>query len=303
MGLLEETKNFTFKDFSIFKGEIKGFNFRIIILHIEHFRQMYLTANNFLKEGLRPIYIKIGEDIGKRFMELVIDKKKADKNTAFRFILRSLERGGWGATLGNINIDEDNKKIYIEIQNSPEAYEEGIASCFGIQGILKGMASVLFDSEVEINETECIAKGDKMCKFLIGPKENVPLYDEETMKALNKIMETIKTKAGAIAALISTTEGRVLFSTFPHEIDVNIGSLIASTVALSANSVGDAFNIGKTFSTIDGERGKLILMPVKIPNKKSGFLIITQIGPNSSTQLAGLALKSGATEILNFFNK
>jgi len=53
MGLLEETKNFTFKDFSIFKGEIKGFNFRIIILHIEHFKQLYRTANNMLKDGIR----------------------------------------------------------------------------------------------------------------------------------------------------------------------------------------------------------------------------------------------------------
>ncbi|MHA1229602.1 MAG: V4R domain-containing protein [Candidatus Helarchaeota archaeon] len=301
MGLLEETKNFTFKDFSIFKGEIKGFNFRIIILHIEHFKQLYRTANNMLKDGIRSVYIKTGIDIGKKFMDLVITKKKADKLTAFKFILRSLERGGWGATLGNIKIDEDKKTVYIEIQNSPEAYEEGMASCFGIQGILRGMAEHLFETELEIVETECIAKGDKMCKFLVGPKEEVPIYDEETMKALEKIMATTKTKAGAIATLLATTEGRILFSNFPDEIDSKMGALISSMIALAGRSAGEVFNIGKTFSTIDGERGKLILTPIQIPNKKSGLLIIAQIGPNSSTQLAGLALKSGANEILQLF--
>ncbi|TFF88724.1 MAG: hypothetical protein EU550_00745, partial [Promethearchaeota archaeon] len=108
MGLLEETKNFTFKDFSIFKGKIKGFNFRIIILHIDHFKEMYKTANEYLKDGIRSVYMKIGENIGKHFMEFVTTKKKADKKTAFKFVLRGFERAGWGATLGNIKIDEEN---------------------------------------------------------------------------------------------------------------------------------------------------------------------------------------------------
>ncbi|MHA1270744.1 MAG: V4R domain-containing protein [Candidatus Helarchaeota archaeon] len=301
MGLLEETKNFTFKDFSIFKGEIKGFNFRIIILHIEHFKQIYKTSKNILKNGIRPIYIKIGEDIGKKFMDLVITKKKADKITAFKFILRSLERSGWGATLGNIDVNEDKKTMYIEIQNSPEAYEPELASCFCIQGVLKGMAEILFDTELDIIETDCIAKGDKICKFLVGPKEETPPYEDEIMSSLKKIMDKTKVKAGAIAILISTTEGRVLFSTFPNDIDIKIGSIISSTIALSSNSAGDVFNIGKTFSTIDGELGKLIIMPVWIPNKKSGFVLVAQIGANSSTQLAGLALKSAETEIINLF--
>ena len=300
MGLLEETKNFTFKDFSIFKGEIKGFNFKIIILHIEHFKQIYKTANQYLKDGIRTVYMKIGENIGKKFMDIVITKKKTDKHTAFKFILRSLERSGWGATLGNVKIDDEKKSIYIEIQNSPEAYEEGISSCFGIQGILKGMSQFLFDMDLEINETECIAKGDKICKFYLGSKEDISLFNEDIMNSLEKIMNTFKIKAGAIATMISTTEGQILFSNFPNEIDGKNAAVISSMIVHASISAGEVFNVGKTFSTIDGERGKLILMPVKTP-KNFGFLLVAQVGPNSSTQLAGLALKSGAKEILNLF--
>ncbi|TFF85915.1 MAG: hypothetical protein EU551_03035 [Promethearchaeota archaeon] len=303
MGLLEETKNFTFKDFSIFKGEIKGFNFRIIILHINQFKEIYKTASRYLRDGIRTLYTKIGENIGKGFMDIVTTKKKADKSTAFKFILRSLERGGWGATLGNIKIDDENNSIYIEIQNSPEAFEEGIASCFGIKGILKGMAESLYDKELEINETECIAKGDRICKFQIGPRENIPPYDEETMNSLNKIMNTFKTKAGAIATLIATTEGRILFSTFSDEIDQDKAALISSMIAQASISTGEVFKVGLPFTTIHGDGGQLILMPVEIPNKKTGFLLVAEIGPNSSTQLAGLAIKSGAKEVLEVFKK
>lgn len=89
---------------------------------------------------------------------------------------------GWGR-FSLIELDATNKRLIIEVEGSPfaEAYvrdqpatlrqAQGTASqlpvCHMIRGVLAGMAAGIFGGDVASEETECVAKGDPVCRFVI----------------------------------------------------------------------------------------------------------------------------------------
>lgn len=81
---------------------------------------------------------------------------------------------GWGR-FSLIELDATNKRLIMEVQDSPfaEAYVRDEPStaqlpvCHMIRGVLAGMAAVIFGGDVASEETECVAKGDRVCRFVI----------------------------------------------------------------------------------------------------------------------------------------
>ena len=77
---------------------------------------------------------------------------------------------GWG-NFQLIEYDFEIRKLQIRVKNSAfaEAYgdsTEGV--CHLINGVLSGLATILFSQNCMGSETECLAKGDKHCVFHIS---------------------------------------------------------------------------------------------------------------------------------------
>ena len=85
------------------------------------------------------------------------------------FMLNMGNRIGWG----NFNLDRcdpEAKSLSVTVTHSPFARAYGSSThgvCHLIRGVLAGMAAALFGGDCKAAETECHAKGDKACRFLI----------------------------------------------------------------------------------------------------------------------------------------
>jgi predicted hydrocarbon binding protein len=60
--------------------------------------------------------------------------------------------------------------LVITVRNSPfaEAYgtsDKGV--CHMIRGVMAGMAAGIFGSDINSEETLCVAKGDALCRFVL----------------------------------------------------------------------------------------------------------------------------------------
>jgi predicted hydrocarbon binding protein len=81
---------------------------------------------------------------------------------------------GWGR-FSLMELDAANRHLIIEVEGSPfaEAYVRNQSSasqfpvCHMIRGVLAGMAAGIFGRDVASEETECVAKGDPVCRFII----------------------------------------------------------------------------------------------------------------------------------------
>lgn len=76
---------------------------------------------------------------------------------------------GWGRFEVE-KFDKAGKELVIIVKNSPfaEAYgtaDEGV--CHIIRGVMAGMAAGIFGSDVNSEETLCVAKGDALCRFVL----------------------------------------------------------------------------------------------------------------------------------------
>lgn len=79
---------------------------------------------------------------------------------------------GWGH-FDLIDYDLKNRRLQIRVENSAFAQAYGDATegvCHLINGVLSGLATVLFERDCKGSETECLAKGDKHCFFHISGK-------------------------------------------------------------------------------------------------------------------------------------
>lgn len=297
--LLERMKNHTFKEFTMFKGviegAIEGVKQRYCILGESHWKSFYATMTELLGDSTNAILRKIGEDFGQKFSKFVEENYETDPNTTFLYILQDLEKLGWGA-FWNIKIDEESKQIILELFNSSETYNEGIASCYHMNGILKGIAQNLLGKDIVIRETKCIANGDKNCEFIIGSQVTVPeLYDEDTLRKVTKILEELKHTIKSSIEFLANTDGvPILAPNLPETVDAaTLGTIISYTLCGGKNGSQIIDNGNLKEIIINAEQGTIIAAQC---TEKT--ILAAVIGPDSSPGLAGLALKKAKDKIV-----
>ena len=106
---------------------------------------------------------------GKLSAEKYRDIHNFSDHEIIEFMLVMGNRIGWG----NFNLDRydpEAKNLSITVTHSPFAEAYGSSNygvCHLIRGVLAGMAAVLFGGDCTAAETECRARGDKACRFLI----------------------------------------------------------------------------------------------------------------------------------------
>ena len=99
--------------------------------------------------------------------------------TGIDFIRKNVARAlslftavGWG-TLHLEAVDLDTKTAEIHVKDGFESADSRNTSsapqCHFIRGLLTGWFSELFETKIEVTETQCIAKGDPHCIFRVQP--------------------------------------------------------------------------------------------------------------------------------------
>jgi predicted hydrocarbon binding protein len=76
---------------------------------------------------------------------------------------------GWG-DFEVEEFDREGRRLIVLVRNSAfaEAYGSARRSvCHMIQGVMAGLAAGIFGTDVESEETHCLAKGDGVCRFVI----------------------------------------------------------------------------------------------------------------------------------------
>jgi predicted hydrocarbon binding protein len=102
----------------------------------------------------------------KKFREM---QNLSDSET-INFMMTMGAEIGWGH-FHLIEYDFENCKLQIKVENSAFAEAYGDATegvCHLINGVLSGLATVLFGRNCKGSEIECLAKGDKYCVFHIS---------------------------------------------------------------------------------------------------------------------------------------
>jgi predicted hydrocarbon binding protein len=91
-------------------------------------------------------------------------------------VLRSLafmlQQAGWG-TITVEMANWESRELVFRADASPFVEDYGpsvVPVCHFLQGLLAGAAIVLFDTEVEGAEVQCVAKGDSACRFVVTAK-------------------------------------------------------------------------------------------------------------------------------------
>ncbi len=297
--LLEKAKLHNFKEFTIFKGimewGIEGFKQRYCVLDQIQWRSFYSSMKDLLGDSTNAILKKIGEDFGQKLFLDVKEKYRVDSETAFIFILQNLEKLGWGA-FWNVKIEMESKKITVELHNTNEAHNDGIPSCYHVTGILRGIAKGVLGDNIIVRETDCTAKGDKICKFIIGSEIVVPdLYDKEIMENFIKILQELKKTIKSSIEFLATTDGVPIISPDLQDIDRLLwGTIISFLLSGGKNSSSGIKNGTLKEVIVNAEQGTIIASQVT-----DKVILAAVIGPDTSAGLAGLALKKAKDKIID----
>ena len=161
------------------KGEIKIMNSRVVLLNIDLFKSF---RDNMLKiagpVADQLIYLAAKEH-AKEYMAEVIERSKIVKlasKTGFgkkyiaEQLIQILAQFGYGkATIEKITDEE----VAGRLENSAIAVQYGNANkpvCIHIAGQVAGGMTAIYGKDYNCKETECIAKGDPVCRFVARPK-------------------------------------------------------------------------------------------------------------------------------------
>jgi len=161
------------------KGEIVLLDSRMAIANIELFKSF---RDNMLKiagpVADQLIYMAAKEH-SKKYMEETIEKSRITQlasKTGFgkRYIaeqlIQILTQFGYGKTTIEKITDEE---ITGRLENSALAVQYENANkpvCMHIAGQVAGSMSAIYGKDYDCKETECIAKGDPVCRFVVRPK-------------------------------------------------------------------------------------------------------------------------------------
>ena len=160
------------------KGSLNYKEVRYLLIRPETLACMQKTMEKVCGEEANEIIFQGGFDGGylsaKKFKET---HGFSDEET-LNFMIRMGSQIGWG--LFHLTLfDPVAGKICIEVKNSPfaEAYGEARGGvCHLIRGVVSGFSTAILGEKVTASETNCIAKGEEKCLFVVGGKQDMKRY-------------------------------------------------------------------------------------------------------------------------------
>lgn len=138
------------------------------------FQPGFIIANREIsKRMIGPISNTVEYNIGKRMGKILVEScQNIFEDDIQNICFEMVEKSGWGKV--KINKGKNLIRIQNSLISSYYAKHIGILE-EPIDNMLRGMIAEIFEGttkkEYEINETKCIAMGDKYCEFVIRERE------------------------------------------------------------------------------------------------------------------------------------
>jgi predicted hydrocarbon binding protein len=145
---------------------------RYLLIRPETIVGFQKTVEKHSRKGARDALFQGGYQGGYLSAKKYREMQNLSARETISFMMTMGAEIGWG-NFQLITYDFENRKLQIRVENSAfaEAYgeaKEGV--CHLINGVLSGLATVLFARSCNGSETECLAKGDTHCVFNISGK-------------------------------------------------------------------------------------------------------------------------------------
>jgi predicted hydrocarbon binding protein len=155
-------------------GALTYRDIRYVVIRPETIVGFQKTIEKHSRQGARDALFQGGYQGGylsaKKFKEM----QNLSNSETIGFMMTMGAEIGWGH-FDLINYDFESHKLQIRVENSAFAQAYGEATegvCHLINGVLSGLASVLFGRNCIGSETKCLAKGDRHCIFHIRQQES-----------------------------------------------------------------------------------------------------------------------------------
>jgi len=141
---------------------------RSFTLRVDSFGAILKRLYEKFGTGAAVILYEMGLGMGESKFKSMVSKYRVDKQTAVKIILAERSAKGWCvARIGELNSRGAVVMVHDLFECMPfrNNQERPISQLF--RGYLTGLFQQLYGKNVTVTESECIAKGDNVCRFLI----------------------------------------------------------------------------------------------------------------------------------------
>ena len=153
-------------------GALTFRDIRYVIIRPETIVGFQKTIEKHSRKGARDALFEGGYQGGYLSAKKFKETQNLSDSETINFMMTMGAEIGWGH-FQLIEYDYENLKLHVRVDNSAFAEAYGDATegvCHLINGVLSGLATVLFGRICMGSETECLAKGDPHCIFHIIEK-------------------------------------------------------------------------------------------------------------------------------------
>ena len=153
-------------------GRLTYKDIRYVIIRPETIVGFQKTIEQHNREGARDALFQGGYQGGYLSAKKFKETQNLSDTETIGFMMAMGAEIGWGH-FELIEYDFEKLKLNVRVENSAFAVAYGDATegvCHLINGVLSGLATVLFGRNCMGSETECLAKGDTYCVFHITEK-------------------------------------------------------------------------------------------------------------------------------------
>ncbi|MEM3029874.1 MAG: V4R domain-containing protein [Thermoproteota archaeon] len=145
---------------------------RSFTLRVDSFGAILKRLYEKFGTGAAIILYEMGLGMGESKFKSTVSKYRVDKQTAVKILLAERSAKGWCiARVGELNSKGAMVMVYDLFECMPfkNNQEKPVSQLF--RGYLTGIFQQLYGKNVTVTESECIAKGDNACRFLIRVAE------------------------------------------------------------------------------------------------------------------------------------
>jgi len=122
----------------------------------------------------RDIYYAIKETTWKKLIQQFTFDPHLNPDKALTLLEEFFTAAGWGA-IKNVDIDKAEKRAIVVIDNAPLPKSKNIPKLplhHFLRGILAGIFSDYFKTEIDCLESDCISEGNPNCKFILKEEKD-----------------------------------------------------------------------------------------------------------------------------------
>ncbi|OQY93136.1 MAG: hypothetical protein B6D41_07805 [Chloroflexi bacterium UTCFX4] len=142
---------------------------RYLLIRPETLDMFYKAVEKKIGEGAHDAMHQGGFTGGSLSAKKYRDVFGLNARESVEFMARMGAEIGWGK-IEIARLDLDARVLEITVASSPFALAHGASKhgvCHLLRGVFAGLASGIFDCEVDSREVECVAMGDALCCIVI----------------------------------------------------------------------------------------------------------------------------------------